>query len=181
MTEPVLMDKNELAAMAKDMKRVVELNDSLKRDLKVALGERDEARVNANRFKTEGERLRKTMPADKMADENKGLRTGISESHKRIGVLEKELAAAKDESEARRKEVVQLNQRIGNVQNTFDMMQVARDKACADRDKLFADLQAAGDAYHKLQGEFNDFKKAAAEAKGQDGGKGKAQQQEAKK
>lgn len=174
MSEPVLMDSNELKALRDDMKKVVGVNDGLTRDLKVARDERDQAKGAATKAKTEADRLRKLVPAVEVQDEIKGLRTAVSEGHKRIGILEKELAAAKAESEGRRKEAVQLNQRLVNVQNTFDMMQASRDKAHADRDKGLADLQVAADAYHKLQGEFNDFKKEVAEREAENKKPGKA-------
>lgn len=163
MTEPVLMDQAELKAMKDDMKKAVDVNDSLNRDLKVARNERDEAKAAVTKAKTEADRLRKLVPAVEVQDEIKGLRTAVSEGHKKIGSLEKELAAVKAESEGRRKEVAQLNQRLGSVQNTFDMMQVARDKAYADRDKALVEVQNAAAVYHKLREEFDAFKKEIAE------------------
>lgn len=169
-----MMDANELRAMKDDMKKVVEINDGLTRDLKVARAERDDVKAAVTKAKTEADRLRKLVPAVEVQDEIKGLRTAVSEGHKKIGALEKELAAVKVESEGRRKEVGQLQGRLGSVQNTFDMMQVGRDKAYAERDKLVTDLQVAADAYHKLQGEFNDFKKEVADREAEHKKPGKA-------
>lgn len=163
MNEPVLMQPDELKQMRDDMKKVVDINEGLKRDVATMKRERDEARQAATRAKNDAEQLRKQAPEKQVKDENVGLRSAVSEAHREIAALKKELAAVKVESEGRRKEVVQSQQRLGNVQNTFDMMQVARDKAYFDRDKALADLQDAGNAYHKLQGEFNDFRKAVEE------------------
>lgn len=163
MNEPVLMNEAELKAMRDDMKKVVEANAGLKRDLEVACKERDDARGVASKSRAEADRLGKLRPSDKIEIDNKGLRSAVSESHKKIATLEKELVAAKAESEARRKEVAQVQQRISSIQSTFDMMQVARNEAQAARDKAIRDLQDAADVYHKLQGEFNDFKKEVAE------------------
>jgi chromosome segregation ATPase len=166
-TEPVLMDKAELAKMTRDMAQATEVVDGLKRDLKLSQAERDQARDAVNRARAEVDRLRKLGPDEKTQDENKGLRTAVSEAHKKIGALEKELGVTRQESEDRRKAIVQVQRKLDNIQNTFDMMQVARDNACADRDKALASVEQAGTAYHKLQGEFDDFKKAVAE-KGQE-------------
>lgn len=163
MTEQVLMNDGELKAMRDDMKKAVDVNEGLNRDLRVTRLERDEAKAAVTKAKTEADRLRKLVPAVEVQDEIKGLRAEVSEGHKKIGTLERELASAKAESEGRRKEVAKLQQNLVNVQNTFDMMQASRDKAHADRDKAIADLQGAADAYHKLQGEFNDFKKEVAD------------------
>lgn len=181
MNEPVLVSPDELKAIRGDLKKAVDVNDGLNRELKGAREERDQARSAAAKAKSEADRLRKLVPAGDVQDEVKGLRTAVSEGHKKIGALEKELAAVKVESEGRRKEVVQLQQRLSNVQNTFDMMQASRDKAHADRDKTLLDLQAAADAYHKLQGESNDFKKAVEEREQNEKRPGKAAPQEAKK
>jgi chromosome segregation ATPase len=162
-TEPVLMDKAELAKMTRDMAQATEVVDGLKRDLKLSQAERDQARDAVNRARAEADRLRKIGPDEKTQDENKGLRTSVSEAHKRIGALEKDLTAVKAESEARRKEIIQAQGKLSNIQNTFDMMQVGRDKACADRDQALSSVEQAGAAYHKLQGEFEEFKRAAAE------------------
>lgn len=166
MSEPVLMDKADLVKMTKRMEKAIELVDGIKRDLKVARSERDQARESMNRLAIEAGRLRKLGPSDQMEKDNKGLRTAVSEAHKKIGVLEKELVVVKAESEARRKEAGQVQNKLNNIQNTFDMMQIARDKACEDRDKALSSVEQAGAAYHKLQSEFDDFKKAVAE-KGQ--------------
>lgn len=163
MSDPVTMEKSELEAMKNDMKKVVEANDGLKKELDVTRRERDQARSATLRAKEEVERLQKLGPEKKTLDENKGLRTSVSEAHKKIAALEKELAAIKIESEDRRKEVSQLQQKLSNVQNTMDMMQSARNKAQVDRDKALVDLQTSADAYGKLREEFEAFKKAVAE------------------
>ena len=170
MSDPVTMEKSELEAMKNDMKKAVEVNDGLKKELEVTRRERNQARDETFRARREAERLQKIGPEKKTLDENKGLRTSVSDAHKKIAMLEKELDASKIESEGRRKEVSQLQQKLSNVQNTMDMMQSARNKAQVDRDKALVDLQSSADAYGKLREEFEAFKKAVAdkatEAKG---------------
>jgi len=158
-----MMDKAELEKMREDMARVVKINEGLEREIKATRREANDAAAVATSAKREVERLEKLRPSDKIETDNKGLRNAVSESHKKIAVLEKELVAAKAESEGRRKEISQLQQRLSNVQNTFEMMQGARDKAYVDRDKALVDLQGAANAYHKLQEEFNAFKKEIAD------------------
>jgi hypothetical protein len=133
------------------------------KDLKSALMERDQAKEAANRLTIEADRLRKLRPSDLVEKDNKGLRVAVSESHKKIMALERELAAVKVESEIRRKGISQVQHRFDNVQNTFDMMQMSRDKAYADRDQALASVQQGAEAYGKLREEFEALKKAAAE------------------
>lgn len=163
MTDSVMMEKAELEAMKNDMKKAVDVNDGLKKELDVTRRERDQARSATTKAKEEVERLQKIGPDKKTLDENKGLRTSVSEAHKKIAALEKELEASKIESEGRRKEISQLQQKLSNVQNTMDMMQSARNKAQVDRDKAQVELQEAATAYGKLREEFEAFKKAVAD------------------
>jgi hypothetical protein len=159
----IMVSKDDLDRATKERDQAVESQVRMVKEIKVLSAERDQALAAVNRIKVDLERLRKAAPSDLVEKDNKGLRVAVSESHKKIMALEKELAMVKVESEIRRKGISQVQHRFDNVQNTFDMMQASRDKAYVDRDKALVDLQGAADAYHKLQGEFNDFKKAAAE------------------
>lgn len=172
-----MMEKSELEAMKNDMKKVVQINEGLERELKATRREANDAAAVANSAKREVERLEKLRPSDKIETDNKGLRNAVSEGHKKIAALEKELVAVKAESEGRRKEISQLQQKLSNVQNTMDMMQSARNKAQVDRDKALVELQDAATSYGKLREEFEAFKKAVAD-KAAEGNKPKAQKAE---
>jgi chromosome segregation ATPase len=166
MSDPVIMDKADLAQVTKERDQAVENQVRMAKEIKVLHAERAQALDASNRSKTELERFRKTLPTDQVQNELRGMRISMGEAHKRISVLEKELVVAKAESEARRKETAKVASRFDGVQGTLDTMQVARDKACADRAQALAQVEQAAAAYHKLQGEFEEFKKASAEAKG---------------
>jgi chromosome segregation ATPase len=165
MSDPVLMDKADLAKTAKELDQAAENQAKMAREIKVLNTSLAQALDAANRAKVEIGQLRKALPSDKVQIELKGLRASMGEAHKRINVLEKELVAAKAETEVRRKETGKVMSRFEGVQSTFDTMQVGRDKACADRDQALANVQKGAEAYHKLNTEFEAFKKAAAEAK----------------
>lgn len=159
MSDPVLMSKDDLGKMAKDLSRSIEINDRLKRDLHVVTEDRDRALTSANNAKMDLERIRKVMPADKVQEELKALRVSMGEAHKQINVLEKDLAASKAESEVRGRLVMQVNRKFDGIQATFDTLQIARDKAQVERDQALAELERHATAYKKLQAEFDAFQK----------------------
>lgn len=165
MSEPVIMEKADLAKMDVERAQFIECKVKMGGEigsLKMSLAQALDA---ANRAKVEIGQLKKALPSEKMQAELKGLRAAMSEAHKRIGVLEKELAASQVETETRRKDMAKVVARFESVQGTFDTLQAARNKAQAD---LGAALDAVGksaEAYHKLSAEFDAFKKAVAEAK----------------
>jgi chromosome segregation ATPase len=165
MSDPVLMEKADLAKMSRERDQAVESQAKMAKEIKTLNMSLAQALDAANRAKVEIGQLRKALPSDKVQIELKGLRASMGEAHKRINVLEKELVAAKAETEVRRKETGKVMSRFEGVQSTFDTMQVGRDKAYSEREKLLADIQKGAEAYQKLLAEFDAFKKAAAEAK----------------
>ena len=165
MSDPVMVDKAVLDKAAKERDQAVESQAKMAKEIKTLNASFAQALDAANRAKVEIGQLRKALPSDKVQTELKGLRTSMGEAHKRISVLEKELAATQAEAEARRKEVAQTLRRFEGVQSTFDTLQIARDKAYSEREKLIADIQKGAEAYQKLQAEFDAFKKATAEVK----------------
>lgn len=164
MSDPVLMSKGDLERMGKDMAQVVEVNERLERKLKVMTEERDRALTASNKAKLDLERVRKILPTDKMGEQNEGLKSAISEAHRKINTLENELAAAKAEAETQRRLVAQVNRKFEGIQATFDTLQIARDKAQQDRDKALAELQKYAEAYQKLQKELDALHLRQADA-----------------
>ena len=125
----------------------------------------DQALAAANKAKTEAERLRKVVPADKVAQENKGLRDAVADAHKKAALLEKDLVAARADADAQRRNAAAVLRRFDGMQATFDTLQIARDKAQADRDQALVAVQKGAEAYHKLNADFEAFKKAVAEVR----------------
>lgn len=158
MSEPVLTSKEDLARLASDMAKMVQVNERLERDLKVARSERDQARAAAAKATAEVDRLRKALPAEKVQDELKGLRAAMGEAHRKISVLEKDLAGARDEAEANRKEHQKALRKFENVQGTFDTLQIARDEAQRLQAKAVEDLQQSVESYQKLQADYDALK-----------------------
>ena len=165
MSDPVMLSKSDLDKMAKDLDAAAEANQSLKRALRLLTVERDNALSAANKAKLEVERIGKVIPSDKVIQENKGLRDAIADAHRQINVLQEDLKTSKAETEVQRRLVYQVNRKFEGIQATFDTLQIARDKADQDRDKALADVQSGAAAYHKLQAEFDAFKKEAASKK----------------
>jgi len=168
-SEPVLLSKADLDRMASDMKKAVEVNETLRRQLKTVQTELDVTRATANQAKLEAERLRKVVPSEKVQEENRGLRDAVADAHRKISLLEKEIPKSAAEIEAKKRENAQLQRRFEGIQATFDTMQFARDKALKDLDQAVA--QAAtkqkedAAAYQKLRVDYDALKKVADERK----------------
>lgn len=165
MSDAVAVSKADLERVASDLKKAVEVNERLEKNLKAMQSERDVARAAANQAKLEAERLRKALPSEKVQQENKGLREAIADAHRKINAIEKELAAAKAETETHRRAATQTLRRFEGMQATFDTLQIARDKAQADLGKALADVQKGAESYAKLKAEFDVLQKAATEKK----------------
>lgn len=164
MPEMVMTTKEDLERAARERDQAIEIQARMVKEVKNLSDERDRALSAANNAKLEIERLRKAIPPDQLQQESRVLRADIAEAHRKIAVLEKELAVEREASLARQKEVITANRRAESVQSTFHTFQVARDQAQADRNKALNDLQASVEVHSKLQGEFDTFRKFVAES-----------------
>jgi chromosome segregation ATPase len=159
MGEMVMMDKADVERATKDLDQALENQARMVKEIKALSDERDRALSVVNNAKLEIERLRKAVPPEQLKQESKTLRDDIAEAHRKISVLEKELAQEREASLLKQKEVIAANRRAEAVQSTFYTFQNARDQAQADRNKALVDLQTAVEAHAKLQGEFDVYKK----------------------
>jgi chromosome segregation ATPase len=165
MGEMIMTDKAEVERAIRERDQAVEAQAKMSRQITVLGEDRDRALSAVNNAKLEIERLRKAVPPDQLQKENKTLRDDIAEAHRKIAVLEKELASERDASLVRQKEVISAQRRAEAVQSTFYTFQNARDQAQTDRNKALTDLQTAVEIQAKLREEFEAFKKFVQETK----------------